>query len=79
MGTFTAEEGGHTYTGRFTSWFGGNVNQDGHTAVFSGTFSVRAVDENGNRVTANFHDHVTLVGGEPVVELEGGSVRGCPI
>ena len=64
-----------TYTGRFTSWFGGNLN--GYTAVFTGTFSVRGTGDDGSRVTGNFTSHVTFVDGEPVVEFEKGHIRGC--
>ena len=75
-GQFIVEEAsGVTYTGRFTSWFGGNVNS--HTAEFGGTFSVRGTGDDGSRVTANFTSHVTFVGGEPVVEFDKGHMRGC--
>ena len=75
-GRFIVEEAsGVTYTGRFTSWFGGNLNR--HTAVFSGTFSVRGTGDDGSRVTGNFTSHVTFVGGEPVVEFDKGHMRGC--
>jgi hypothetical protein len=75
-GQFIVEEAsGVTYTGRFTSWFGGNVN--GHTAEFGGTFSVRGTGDDGSRVTGNMTSHVTFVGGEPVVEFDKGHIRGC--
>lgn len=77
-GTFTAVEAGNTYTGRFTAWFGGNLNRDGGTVVFTGTFSVRGVDENGNRVSGAFVGHVTFVNGKPIVDFEKGHINGCP-
>ena len=47
-GQFIVEEAsGVTYTGRFTSWFGGNLNR--HTAEFGGTFSVRGTGDDGSR------------------------------
>jgi hypothetical protein len=78
VGTFTAVEStGQVIQGRFTSWFGGNINHDGHTMVFTGTFSARGVDEDGNRIVAHFSGHATFVDGEPVVEFERGKVQGC--
>jgi hypothetical protein len=77
-GTFSVVEStGQTITGRFTQWFGGNINHDGHTIVFTGTFSATGVDQDGNHIVAAFTDHVTIVNGEPVVEFERGSARGC--
>ncbi len=75
-GQFIVEEAsGVTYTGRFTSWFGGNFNS--HTQVFTGTFSVRGTGDDGSRVSGHFSGHVTIVDGEPVVEFEKGDVNGC--
>ena len=76
-GQFVAEEAsGVTYTGRFTSWFGGNVNS--RTTVFTGTFSVRGTGDDGSRVSGHFNGHVTIVDGEPVVVFEKGNIKGCP-
>ena len=70
-----AETGGVTYTGRFTSWFGGNINS--HTQVFTGTFSVRGTGSDGSRVSGHFNAHVTIVNGEPVVAFDKGNIQGC--
>lgn len=78
-GTFTSiESNGEVISGRFTQWFGGNINHDGQTIVFTGTFSATGVDQDGNHVQARDVSHVTLVDGEPVIEFERGSVQGCP-
>ena len=42
------------------------MNHDGHTIVFTGTFSARGVDQDGNRILATFNGHTTLVNGERV-------------
>lgn len=77
--TFTAVEStGQTISGRVTMWFGGNFNHDGHTIVFTGTFAARGVDEDGNHIVAHGNSHVTIVNGEPVVEFDRFSTRGCP-
>lgn len=77
-GTFTLVIGnGDTYTGRFTTWFGG-VIRDGH-AVFTGTFSVRGRSADGSRLTVRAVGHSTIVGGEPVVEFDKFVVKGCPV
>ena len=74
-GTFVAEEGGHTYTGHFASWFGGGMA--GPQFVFTGTFSVVGTSELGTRLHAHFVGH--FVGGEDWshVEFNHGSVEGC--
>lgn len=78
-GTFTAVEStGQTISGRFTTWFGGNINRDGHTVVFTATFNVRGIDEEGNHIVAHANGHVTIVNGEPVVAFDRFSTRGCP-
>ncbi len=78
-GTFTdLESTGQTITGRFTMWFGGNINHDGHTMVFSDTFNVRGVDQDGNHVFAHDNGHTTLVNGEPIVDFEHLTSTGCP-
>lgn len=78
-GTFTAVEStGQTISGRVTMWFGGNINHDGHTIVFTGTFAARGVDQDGNHIVAHGNSHVTLVNFEPVVEFDRFSTRGCP-
>lgn len=75
-GQFIVEEAnGVTYTGRFTSWFGGNVNAN--ATVFTGTFSVRGTGDDGSRVSGHFNGHVTIVDGEPVVEFDKGHIKGC--
>jgi hypothetical protein len=78
-GTFTAVEStGQTISGRVTMWFGGNINHDGHTIVFTGTFNVRGMDEDGNHIVAHGNAHVTVVNDEPVVAFDRFSTRGCP-
>ena len=76
-GTFTdVESTGQVITGRFTMWFGGNIN--GHTMEFSDTFNVRGVDQDGNHVTAHDNGHITLVNGQPVIDFEHLTSHGCP-
>ena len=78
-GTFTGVEStGQVITGRFTMWFGGNINHDGHTMVFSDTFNVRGVDQDGNHIFAHDNGHTTLVNGEMIVDFEHLTSRGCP-
>jgi hypothetical protein len=78
-GTFTAVEStGQTITGRFTMWFGGNINHDGLTQVFSDTFNVRGVDQDGNHIVAHDNGHTTLVNGEPIIDFDRFTTRGCP-
>jgi hypothetical protein len=78
-GTFTAlESTGQIITGRFTVRFGGNVNHNGDTLAFSATFSVNGVDQESNHIVVQENSQVTLVDGEPIVEFERFTVRGCP-
>jgi hypothetical protein len=72
------ESAGEQITGQYTNWFGGNVTHDGHTQEFGGTFSFEGTDQFGNHISGHFPSHVTFVNGEPVIDIERGSVRGCP-
>jgi hypothetical protein len=62
-GTFVAmpsDGTGPTFTGRFTNWFGENVNPMNSTGTT--TFSLRGTSSSGERIT--FHDvfHYTITG-----------------
>jgi hypothetical protein len=72
------ETTGQTISGRFTMWFGFNSNHDGHTVVVTGTISARGVDRDGNHIVAHGNSHATFENGEPVVEFDRFSTRGCP-
>jgi hypothetical protein len=77
-GTFTdAESTGQTITGRFTMWFGGNINHDGHPVVFGDTLTAHGVDQDGNHIVGHDNGHTTLVNGEPVVDFEHLTSTGC--
>jgi hypothetical protein len=74
-GAFVANEGGHTYTGHFTQWFGGGL-AGGHFG-FTFTFTVVGTSELGTPLHAHFLSH--FVGTEDLtkVEFDRGSVEGC--
>lgn len=75
-GSFVVTEAsGVTYTGHFTSWFGGNV--DGRTVVFSGTFNVNGTGSDGSTISGHFNGHSTEVDGRLVVEFDKGQITGC--
>lgn len=63
-GTFTAVADGVTYTGRFTQWFGENVNPKNSSGTV--TFSVRGTSADGSRITFSdvFHYTITATGVE---------------
>jgi hypothetical protein len=73
-GTFVADEGGHTYTGHFTQWFGGGLA--GGQFVFTFTFDVVGRSELGTPLRAHFASH--FVGGDVTkVAFDKGTVTGC--
>jgi hypothetical protein len=74
-GTFVAEEGGHTYTGHFTQWFGGG--RAGGQFVFSFTFTVVGTSELGTPISAHFVSHFVGTDDVTKVELDRGQVLGC--
>ena len=70
-GTFefdTTNPAAPDYSGRVTNWFGENSNSNSLTSSF--TFSVRGTGTDGS--TIRFHEtaHVSIVGGEIVVEFD---------
>jgi hypothetical protein len=70
-GTFqfdTTDPAAPDYSGRFTQWFGENSNSNVWNSTF--TFSVRGTGTDGS--TIRFHEtaHISIVGGEIIVELD---------
>ena len=76
-GTAVLTTGGHTYTGRFTMWFGGQFLPNG-MYIQSGTFSLRAMSEMGTLllVASGGHD-VDGFDGTAKMFNQHGSVSGC--
>lgn len=54
---------GETFTGKFTTWFGGSVNLQG--SVFTDTFNVRGVGSEGSTFRAHNVNHTVFGPGEP--------------
>jgi hypothetical protein len=57
-GSFTLQAGGHTYTGRYVSSFGGQVNN--RTMVFRGSFSATGKSDAGTQLVIHFSGHETF-------------------
>ena len=76
-GTVVYTTAGHTYTGTFTSWFGGQFLPNG-MYIQTGTFSLRAESETGSLllVSSGGHD-VDGFDGTTKMFTSRGSVRGC--
>jgi hypothetical protein len=68
--TFTpAEEGGVSYTGHFTTWFGGALNEKNSVEHDTTTFVLTGSD--GSHVVVHGNDHLSTNGnGEVTVEFE---------
>lgn len=56
------------YSGRFTQWFGENLNPDGFNATF--TFRVKGAGTDGSSLRFNAVAHITIVGSDVIVEFE---------
>jgi hypothetical protein len=74
-GTFVAHEGGHTYTGHYTQWFGGGA-ADGHFG-FTFTFTVAGTSELGTPLHAHFVSHFVGTDDLTKVVFDRGGATGC--
>src|SRR5215213_6047955 len=74
-GSFTLEAAGHTYTGRYVSSFGGQVNN--RTMVFRGSFSATGKSDAGTQLVIHFSGHETFFDGAPRISKEHLRVTGC--
>ena len=54
---------GESFTGHFTTWFGGSINPNG--SVFTDTFNVSGVGSGGTTFRSHANDHVVFGPGEP--------------
>src|SRR4051794_23759883 len=76
-GTVVLATGGHTYTGRFTMWFGGTFLPNG-MYIQTGTFSLRARSEIGTLLLIHSGGHdVDGFDGTTKMFTQHGSVTGC--
>lgn len=74
-GSFTLQAGGHTYTGRYVSSFGGQINS--RTMVFHGSFSATGKSDAGTQLVIHFSGHATFFDGAPRISKEHLRVTGC--